>query len=209
MDPVDVRPISLDEIDVTALVVARGMADNPHHLRDFGTKPVPRVVLGEKFYATVLSLIGSRGVVLAAYRDGAIVGGLGAMAPSQCHPSVGVQARLAANFLARLGFRHGLRTIKWMKARMAYDPREPHWHLGPVAVDPASQGQGVGTALMRDFRRRIAGMPLGSPVFLETESLKNVRFYEQFGFSTIGERMVLGVPTWVMMRRETVGLTEG
>lgn len=209
MDSIDVRPIRPDEIAATALVVARGMADNPHHLRDFGTTPDPRTALCENFYMTVLPLILGRGVVLGAYRDGTIIGGLGAMVPGKCHPWLGAQLRLAANFLAVLGLGPALRTIKWLKARETCDPRESHWHLGPVAVDPAWQGQGVGSALMRDFCNRIAGASSGTPVFLETESLKNVRFYERFGFSTIGEPTVVGVPTWIMMRREIVEPKDG
>lgn len=205
MGLIAVRPVPPDEIAAAALVIARGMADNPHHLRDFGATSARRAALCERLYLTVLPLIRRHGTVLGAYQDGAIVGALGATGPGQCRPAVGVQARLAITFLARLGPRRALRTLRWMKARLAYDPCEPHWHLGPVAVDPSKQGQGIGTSLMRDFCRRISGVPPGSPVFLETESSRNVHFYERFGFSTVGELAVLGVPTWIMMRHEVVG----
>ena len=47
-----------------------------------------------------------------------------------------------------------------------HDPEEPHWHLGPVAVD----------------------------AHLETDRPENVSFYERFGFEIVGEQEVLGVP---------------
>ena len=37
--------------------------------------------------------------------------------------------------------------------------------------------------------------------YLETDKDVNVRFYNRFGFETIAEATVLGVPNWFMKRR--------
>jgi ribosomal protein S18 acetylase RimI-like enzyme len=78
------------------------------------------------------------------------------------------------------------------------DPAEPHWHLGPVAVDPDSQGQGIGGAMLADFCARMDGH--GALVYLETDKSENVRFYEKFGFAVAAQGEVLGVPNWFMSR---------
>jgi hypothetical protein len=36
--------------------------------------------------------------------------------------------------------------------------------------------------------------------YLETDKADNVRFYEKFGFETVGEASVIGVPNWFMTR---------
>ena len=43
----------------------------------------------------------------------------------------------------------------------------------------------------------------GEMAHLETDNPENVRFYERFGFATVDEAEVLGIPNW-FMRREPV-----
>ena len=40
----------------------------------------------------------------------------------------------------------------------------------------------------------------GAVSYLETDRLVNVAFYEGFGFQTVAELTVLGVPNWLMRR---------
>jgi GNAT superfamily N-acetyltransferase len=59
-------------------------------------------------------------------------------------------------------------------------PETPHYYLRLLAVAPAAQGQGVGSALLRPIleicdRDRV-------PAYLETDTDPNVRFYERHGF---------------------------
>jgi GNAT superfamily N-acetyltransferase len=77
-------------------------------------------------------------------------------------------------------------------------PPEPHWNLGPVGVDPAHHGKGIGSALVRAFGEMVdAG---GSPAFLETDLEKNARLYAKFGFEIIDQATVIGIPMWFMWR---------
>lgn len=76
----------------------------------------------------------------------------------------------------------------------------PHWYLEAIGVDPEHQGAGFGSALVR------AGMWRadrdGTPIYLETETEGNVRFYEHLGFDVVEQTVAAGLnlPLWLMVR---------
>lgn len=78
------------------------------------------------------------------------------------------------------------------------DLEEPHWHVGPVGVEPGFQSMGVGRAAMRllcgefDEHRRLA--------WLETDKPENVRFYIGLGFEVVEEVDMLAARFWFMRR---------
>ena len=90
------------------------------------------------------------------------------------------------------------RVASWRSAWAAHHPKEPHWHLGPVAVLPRLQGQGVGSRLVQRFCDRVDQRRV--PGYLETDKPENVRLYERFGFKVMEEAEVLGAPSWFMWR---------
>ena len=61
---------------------------------------------------------------------------------------------------------------------LANHPNRRHWFVGPVGVEPGLQGTGIGTEVMHELMRSIAGAGL---VCVETED-HNVAFYERVGF---------------------------
>jgi ribosomal protein S18 acetylase RimI-like enzyme len=73
-------------------------------------------------------------------------------------------------------------------------PTVPHYYLGVIGADPARQGQGIGTQLIRAFCARSAADPASSGVYLETANPANVHFYERAGFEVTG-RDALGKAT--------------
>jgi len=91
-----------------------------------------------------------------------------------------------------------LRVMTWAGEWARRDLAEPHWHLGPVAVDPQLQGQGIATAMLTAFCSRMDDLSMLS--YLETDKCENVRFYRKLGFGVIAEAEVLGVPNWFMSR---------
>lgn len=66
-----------------------------------------------------------------------------------------------------------------------YHPKEPHWYLPMIGVDPFRQGQGLGAALLKAALRRCDAD--GLPAYLESSSPRNVPLYERHGFEVIGE----------------------
>jgi GNAT superfamily N-acetyltransferase len=69
-----------------------------------------------------------------------------------------------------------------------------------IGVEPARQGQGVGTALLRPMLARADRE--GMPVYLETHSSRNVGFYRKSGFIVAGEGRIPGssVAVYGMLR---------
>lgn len=66
----------------------------------------------------------------------------------------------------------------------AYHPQEPHWYLAMIGVDPARQGRGYGSAILRESLRRCDEE--GVIAYLESSNPKNVPLYERHGFEVIG-----------------------
>jgi len=69
------------------------------------------------------------------------------------------------------------RKYYWQNEWARHDPLEQHWHLGPVGVLPSHQGKGIGTKLLSRFCQEVDACL--SPAYLETDTDKNVRFYER------------------------------
>ena len=60
-------------------------------------------------------------------------------------------------------------------------PREPHWYLGALGVDPDRQGCGIGTALLEAALARCDER--GEGAYLEASRPESARLYERVGFS--------------------------
>jgi ribosomal protein S18 acetylase RimI-like enzyme len=109
--------------------------------------------------------------------------------------------------LPRFAMRLPVRERKMMLAVLSqFDDRRkllmpaPHWYLSAVGIDPSRQGEGLGSALVRTGMHR-ADLD-GRPIYLETETDSNVRFYERLGFEVLEETVAtgLGLPVWLMSR---------
>ena len=70
------------------------------------------------------------------------------------------------------------------EAMAHYHPHEPHWYLAFIGVDPARQGQGLGSALLKAGLARCDAD--GLMAYLESSHPKNVPLYERFGFEVMG-----------------------
>jgi ribosomal protein S18 acetylase RimI-like enzyme len=81
-----------------------------------------------------------------------------------------------------------------------YHPTEPHWYLPLIGVDPARQGRGYGSALLRHALAVADRDKL--PAYLEATSPNNRRLYERYGFESIGEiQHADSPPMWPMLRK--------
>lgn len=78
-------------------------------------------------------------------------------------------------------------------------PDEPHYYLAVLGVDPAAQGQGLGSQVIRPMLDRCDRE--GVPAYLESSKERNLAFYERHGFRVTGEvKLHLGPRLWLMWR---------
>jgi ribosomal protein S18 acetylase RimI-like enzyme len=80
-----------------------------------------------------------------------------------------------------------------------FHPKEPHWYLPLIGVDPAHQGKGHGDALMRYALERFDRERL--PAYLESTNPRNISLYRRHGFEELGAIQAGSSPTLVPMLR--------
>lgn len=81
---------------------------------------------------------------------------------------------------------------------------EPHWYLNVLGVNPVYQNQGVGGKLIEPILKQADGENL--LCYLETDSEKNVSFYQKRGFQVVKSFDLPGNYLHILgMRREPQG----
>jgi len=77
----------------------------------------------------------------------------------------------------------------------------PHWYLQVIGVDPAYQGKGFSSRLVKPMLERIDRERM--PCFLETNTGKNAAIYRRFGFEVVSEDKLPGteVTSFAMLRK--------
>jgi ribosomal protein S18 acetylase RimI-like enzyme len=193
---VQIRRMSLEDMDSACEVLGMAFADNPNTLavtggdRSKARRMIQTVVrtakLGRKFSH-----------VLVAEDAGRIVGVLNAAQWPNCQLGIGEQLRTAPAMIRVVGW--GLpKSMTMLSIWAKHDPQEPHWHLGPIGVHPDSQGRGVGQTLLGSFLKTLDEQRL--PAYLETDVDRNVVLYEKFGFKVIAQADINGVNNRFMWR---------
>ena len=113
-------------------LLALGLRDNPMTMAVFPDAAERRVAIQSRIFGTLLRV--RREPYLRARSEGETIGVVAASAPNQCTPGWSGQLQMAIP-IARIPPRHLRRFITWTSAVFAEEPEEPHWHVGPVAVE--------------------------------------------------------------------------
>lgn len=97
------------------------------------------------------------------------------------------------------GFSRFLTMRRMLEERHDVDVGPRHWYVWLLGVDPPSQGQGVGGALLdsvcADADRD------GVPCYLDTTNERNLAFYRHHGFEVVYEgTLPNGPPLWTLVR---------
>ena len=94
-----------------------------------------------------------------------------------------------------------LRALRTQLEVESEHPKEPkHWYLGYLGVRCDSQGQGIGSLMLREVLEQADAA--GVPAYLESSNEKNLSLYERHGFAVTKSYSALGRgPTiWRMWR---------
>lgn len=138
------------------------------------------------------------GHVSVAWSDERIVGAIRWVESPRCQLRWSQKLTMAPTAIAAFG-RKLPRAMAWVAAWSSRDPSEPHVHLGPIGVEPALQGHGIGSQMLAEYCEQLD--LAGDAGYLETDKPENVRLYERFGFEVRSRAFVLGVQNWFMWRR--------
>jgi ribosomal protein S18 acetylase RimI-like enzyme len=135
--------------------------------------------------ATVATDEATRGAAIWQRHDARSLGMLGNLRMGTAMIRSGAQLRRGQAVMRAIERRH---------------PKTPHWYLAVLGTDPAHQGEGVGSALIRHVLDDPANS--GEAAYLETETEANVSFYARYGFEVVDELDVPGggPHLWLMWR---------
>jgi ribosomal protein S18 acetylase RimI-like enzyme len=188
--------MSAADMDAACQLIGIAFADNPNTLmvaRGDRTKAqrmmqaaVRAAKLGRRYSTALLAEDGDK-----------LVGVLNAAQWPHCQLRIDEVLQIAPAMLRAMGSAL-VRQLKITNAWAKRDPRERHWHLGPIGVHPELQGRGIGKTLLRSFLEMVDEPAL--PAYLETDVDRNVVLYEKFGFKVIAQADVMGVNNRFMWR---------
>jgi ribosomal protein S18 acetylase RimI-like enzyme len=194
----EIRLLNRSEAGNAVAVLSRGMRDNPVNVAAFGGSPDARQSKLTGFFQSVLEGQFERGEFLGAFYEESLVGVCGITRPGCCQPSGKEKALILGRLLFGASLGSVLRVGQWAGEWAKHDPRESHWHLGPVAVEPSRQGQGIGSALLKSVCNRMDQQ--AAMLYLETDKEENVRFYQKHGFEVVGHSLAIDQKSWYMRR---------
>jgi ribosomal protein S18 acetylase RimI-like enzyme len=192
----EIRRLSPRDMDSACEVIGLAFADNPNTLA---------AARGDRSKASRMMRAAARAAklgrrssdVLVAEEGGRVMGVLNAAEWPNCQLSPIEKLRTAPIMIRSAGWALP-RSLKQVNVWAKHDPRERHWHLGPIGVHPELQGRGVGKALLSAFLQTVDEQR--SPAYLETDVDQNVVLYTRFGFTLIGQAEINGVNNRFMWR---------
>jgi GNAT superfamily N-acetyltransferase len=196
---VTVRPATAADVTPLAEVLARAFHDDPLLSWMLPREHVRRARAQGMFSTVIRAEALRHGAVEVACAGDKIVGGTVWLPPGHWQPTAAQQLRSLPGYTRALGRRFG-RGMALVLATARIHPREPHWYLSAIGVDPGRQGHGVGSILLRSRLRRCD--EAGQPAYLESSKAANVPLYRHFGFQPTGTpAMPAGAPVVTAMWR--------
>jgi GNAT superfamily N-acetyltransferase len=201
VEPVEIEPLPRARVDEAAATLARAFYDSPLFGYVF-PKGTARLRITEAMFKGILyDALPFGSVLMATDRDGIV--GAAAWYPPEGYP---VPPRRQAMKYARLPvlFRHAPRrvpvAVRYLTASDAVHPKDHHWYLNLLGVDPRHQGEGIG-ALLIDRTLDVLDEQ-GLSAYLETDKESNLAWYARRRFE-LRETLhpVPGAPpVWTMWR---------
>ena len=170
--PSDLGPLSL--------LLARSFAADPQFTWIFGDLSAHEKQMAQFFATQLRDCLTSGTLDVALDSHTQIVGAALWRVPGSVFPSLGRQFLTIPRYVTIFGSR--LRVASSLAGELARaHPKEPHWYLTVLGVEPQLKGRGVGGALLRHGLARADATR--HPAYLETNTDDNVALYQHFNFS--------------------------
>jgi ribosomal protein S18 acetylase RimI-like enzyme len=195
-----VAPLAPARIREAAAMLARSFDDDPLSLALFPGPRRRRWSLHAFMVASIRDAL-RHGEVWAA-SDGSRVIGAAAWLGEGSYPlSSGRVARQAfAALVAMLSPGTLSLGARLITETQAVHPKDPHWYLAVLGVEPSEQGRGVGARLLQPVLVRLDREERGA--YLETSKERNIAWYGRQGFDLTRTLEVRtgAPPIWTMWR---------
>jgi ribosomal protein S18 acetylase RimI-like enzyme len=182
------------EADLLAAVAARVFLHDPLAVAVFGGSGESRERRLRRVYGGMLRAFPIP--PLTAWRGTAGAGLLG-LSPGRARPRPAAAARALPHLLRGARPRELAPARAWLRGVGGSGERGV-WRLGPLAVDPEAQGEGVGSELMSAACERLDAEAADALVSTDVEA--NLGFYARFGFESTGTDLVVGQTVWHLRR---------
>ena len=182
-----------DQIAQAVGVAARALRDDPDWTA-VSDDPLVRLEMLYGMFARTLDVARVAGI----RRGDCILGVASAVEPGHC---VGAKLPPDARTLQppSSDASDSERLMHFRSILATHDLAEPHWHVGPVGIEPGFQSMGMGRAVMQllcaEFDEH------GRVSWVKTAKAKNVRFYNGLGFEVVDESPMLAAHLWFMRRQ--------
>jgi GNAT superfamily N-acetyltransferase len=182
------------EVPEAAAVLARAFWEYPETLHLLGTGRRRRAVLPRFLASDCRDAIAGGGARAARDASGRIVG-LALWLPPGSYPvPVRRQVRQLVELLPSLPWTAPIlpELVRSQRTMRPAHPREAHFYLRVLGVDPRVQGTGVGSGLMKQTLAEADRLGVGC--YLTTAVEVNVAWYARFGFEVLEE--LRPTPAW-------------
>lgn len=108
-----------------------------------------------------------------------------------------------SSVLGERGTQNYYRIVRYMAPLAAQVIPSGAWYLSIIGILPSAQGRGIGAALLADTLQEAS--QAGATCYLETFTLRTVKFYERVGFHCVAEHHEpITNRDYVVMRRDVV-----
>jgi ribosomal protein S18 acetylase RimI-like enzyme len=205
VEQITVGPMEPRERQQVIDLLARALRDNPSTVAMYGGDPSRRLHAARAVYAMLFAGLEQPPLVA---RSGSRLAGAAAVSP----PGTCFYQRAGAGAgrvhvvvpwrqlfgLLRIGLPALRRAGTFARCAGIHDEGSIHWHVELLGVESDLRGQGIGGTLMAEVLRQADAS--GEPVYLETDTPRNVEFYRRLGFEVVAQDEVLGVQVWYMQR---------
>jgi GNAT superfamily N-acetyltransferase len=186
-----------------AQVLARAFVDEPVSVASYkGFSSERRVrALEVDFSNEILSCI-RRGYPIQVNMSDKIVAAAVIFPPGSYPLPLAEQYLLLFKSLIGIGIYDFRDYFKWLTTVSRYHPREAHYYLYYLGVEPEHQGKGYGTMILKHLTALADASGVGC--YLENSNPRNVPLYTRAGFTCVKEMEIVGIRSWLMWRPAVV-----
>jgi GNAT superfamily N-acetyltransferase len=204
--PVEVARLQRSQRDEAVELLSRAFHGDPHGIY-FAPDPAERMRLRRESFRCI---VGHCFAVGEPYGTQGRLSGVALwMPPGAAHISADQEREFGFDRLPEIfgstAFARSRQLLNLLSVLHERDMHAPHWYLPIIGVDPAFQGKGIGSALMKPILAAADSAQLSC--YLDTAQPRNIPFYQSQGFRILVEDVepLSGLRFWTFQREPKAG----